>query len=93
MEDGRGRGPQRLPVQSWGAHPMPEVSIRRDKSRAQGLSSKQGLDSFLPSLDDLGRPFHSLRLSSTEWAPLSTLALSCTSPSWLRGYLFMVLKR
>lgn len=44
MEDGRGRGPQRLPVQSWGAHPMPEVSIRRDKSRAQGLSSKQGLD-------------------------------------------------
>ena len=93
MEDGRGRGPQRLPVQSWGAHPMPKVSIRRDRSRAQGLSSKQGLDSFLPSLDDLGKPFHSLRLSSAEWAPLSTLGLSCTSPSSLGGYLFMVLKR
>lgn len=59
MEDGRGRGLQRLPGQSSSAHPMPELGIRRDRSWAQGFSSKQGLDSFQPSLDDLGKAFHS----------------------------------
>ena len=86
-------GAPEAPSTELGCTPHARGRHKEDRSWAQGLGSKQRLDSFLPSLDDLGKPFHSLRLSSAEWAPLRTLALCCTSPSWPGGSLFMVLKR